>query len=177
MKVRDIMTRNVVSAVEDMPAREVAQLLARYRVSGLPVCDKSGHIAGVVSEYDLIAKPDAKTAGEAMSRDVISVMEETSVEEVRFLLINRNIKRVPVLSGQRVVGVVSRGDLIREIAMTWVCQVCGDHERGQEPPEVCPRCGTASGYQPSSASPAGEGADVATPTCPTCGQRMPLATA
>jgi CBS domain-containing protein len=146
MKVRDIMTREVVTVREDAPVREVAQLLDQRHISGLPVCDAGGHIAGVVSEFDLIAKPDAHTAGEAMSRDVISVMEDTSVDEVRYLLVQRRIKRVPVLRGQKLVGIVSRADLVHEIALTWVCEVCGDHERGATAPEACPRCGAPSGY-------------------------------
>jgi CBS-domain-containing membrane protein len=172
MKVGEIMTRDVVTVPVDAPIREVAQLLARRRISGLPVCDDSGHIVGLVSEYDLIAKPGAQTAGDAMTRDVISVMEDTSVDEVRFLLVNRKIKRVPVLSGQRVVGIVSRADLVREIALTWVCQVCGDHERGQDPPGICPKCGVPSGFQPTTSPPVGEGADVPSLTCPTCGQAL-----
>lgn len=167
------MTTAVVSVREATPVREVAQALARHRVSGMPVCDEADHLVGVVSEYDLIAKPDAKTAGEAMTRDVISVMEETSVDEVRFLLVNRRIKRVPVVRGQRVVGIVSRADLVREIALTWVCQVCGDHERGQDPPETCPKCGVPSGFQPTAAPPVGEGAEAATEICPGCGQPLP----
>ena len=123
MKVGEIMTRNPVSVREDSPIRDVAQTLARRGISGLPVCDGEGHVVGVISEYDLIAKPEAKSAGEAMSRDVIAVMEETSVDEVRFLLVNRRIRRVPVLSGQKLVGIVSRRDLVRELAFTWVCQV------------------------------------------------------
>jgi CBS-domain-containing membrane protein len=127
-----------------------------------------------MSEYDLIAKPDAQTAGEAMTRDVVAVMEDTPVDEVRFLLINRRIRRVPVLSGQKLVGIVSRRDLVREIAFSWVCQVCGDHERGVEPPATCPKCGVPSAFQPSSSPPIGEGADIsAHRTCPTCGQSLP----
>jgi CBS domain-containing protein len=146
MKVRDIMTRDVVTVREDAPVREVAQLLDQRHISGLPVCDADGHMVGVISEFDLIAKPDAHSAGEAMTRDVISVMEDTSVDEVRYLLVQRRIKRVPVLRGQKLVGIVSRADLVHEIAQTWVCEVCGDHERGTTPPERCPRCGAPSGY-------------------------------
>jgi CBS-domain-containing membrane protein len=159
MKVRDIMTRDVIRVAEDAPIREVAQLLDKHHISGVPVCDEAGHIVGVVSEYDLIAKPEARTAAEAMTRDVISVMEDTSVDEVRFLLVHRKIKRVPVLRGQKLVGIVSRADLVREIALTWVCQVCGDHERGETPPQTCPRCGVPSGYEPTALPPI-EGADV-----------------
>ena len=122
MKIGEIMTPNVISVTEDTPLREVAQVLDRHRVSGLPVVDGDEHIIGVVSEYDLIAKPNARTAGEAMTHDVISVMEDTSVDVVRFLLVNRKIKRVPVIRGTKLVGIVSRADLVREIALTWVCQ-------------------------------------------------------
>lgn len=185
MKVRDIMTSQVISAREATPLREVAQLLSRHHISGLPVCDDAGHIVGVISEYDLIANPDARSAGEAMTRDVIGVMEDTSVDEVRFLLVRRKIKRVPVLRGQRLVGIVSRADLVHELALTWVCQVCGEHERGTLAPETCPKCGVPSGYEPTASPPVGEGADVGqgadprgridvdTDTCPTCGQSFP----
>ena len=173
MKVKEIMTRRVVSLSEDMPVREVAQTLAGHRISGAPVCDALGHVVGLVSEYDLIARPEAKTAGEAMTRDVISVMEDTSVDEVRYLLVQRKIKRVPVLSGQNLVGIVSRADIVRQIALTWVCQVCGDAERGLDPPQVCPKCGVPSGFQPTTSSPVGEGAETDPRECPTCGQTLP----
>ncbi len=167
------MTPKVISVHEDTPVREVAQLLDRHRISGVPVCDALGHMVGLISEYDLIARADARTAAEAMTRDVISVMEDTSVDEVRFLLVNRRIKRVPVLRGQKLVGIVSRADLVREIALTWVCQVCGDHERGRNPPDTCPKCGTPSGFEPTVSPPVGEGAEVVSRTCPTCGQELP----
>ena len=173
MKVKEIMTANVVSVRDDTSMREVAQALDRHRISGMPVCDDAGHMVGLISEYDLIAKPDARTAAEAMTRDVISVMEDTSVDEVRYLLVQRKIKRVPVLRGQKLVGIVSRADLVREIALTWVCEVCGDHERGTNPPQECPKCGTPSVFEPSVAPPIGEGAELPSRTCPTCGQDLP----
>ena len=173
MKVGEIMTQNVHSVTDDAPVRDVARMLDRYRISGVPVCDGDGHMVGLISEFDLIAKPAARTAGEAMTRDVISVMEDTSVDEVRYLLVSRRIKRVPVLRGTRLVGIVSRADLVREIALTWVCQVCGDTERGKDPPNQCPSCGTLSGFEPTVAPPVGEGADVISRTCPMCGQELP----
>jgi len=173
MKVGDIMTPNVISVSEDATTRDVAKLLDHHRISGLPVCDVQGHMVGLVTEFDLIAKPDAHTAGDVMTRDVISVMEDTSVDEVRFLLVHRRIKRVPVLRGQRLVGIVSRADLVREIALTWVCQVCGDTERAKNPPDQCPKCGTPSGFEPTISPPVGEGADIPSRHCPTCGQELP----
>jgi CBS-domain-containing membrane protein len=173
MKVGEIMTPNVISVTEDATTREVAQVLDRHRISGLPVCDGDGHIVGVISEFDLIAKPTAHSAKDAMSRDVISVMEDTSVDEVRYLLVHRRIKRVPVLRGQKLVGIVSRADLVREIALTWVCQVCGDTERGKDPPDQCRKCGTPSGFEPTVSPPVGEGAETQGRVCPTCGQDWP----
>jgi CBS-domain-containing membrane protein len=173
MKVGEIMTPNVISVSEDATSREVAQVLDRHRISGLPVCDDAGHMVGLISEFDLIAKPQAHTAGEAMTRDVISVMEDTSVDEVRYLLVHRRIKRVPVLRGQKLVGIVSRADLVREIALTWVCQVCGDTARGKDPPDQCQKCGTPRGFEPTVSPPVGEGADLPSRICPTCGQELP----
>jgi CBS domain-containing protein len=173
MKVGEIMTPNVISVNEDASVRDVARVLDRHRISGLPVCDGDGHMVGVISEFDLIAKPEARTAGEAMTHDVISVMEDTSVDHVRFLLVNRRIKRVPVLRGTRLVGIVSRADLVREIALSWACQVCGHTERGRNPPNQCQKCGTPSGFEPTASPPIGEGAEVVTHTCPTCGQELP----
>ncbi|MBV9894028.1 MAG: CBS domain-containing protein [Chloroflexi bacterium] len=167
------MTPNVISVTEDATTREVAQVLDRHRISGLPVCDDAGHIVGVISEFDLIAKPTAHIAKDAMSRDVISVMEDTSVDEVRYLLVHRRIKRVPVLRGQKLVGIVSRADLVREIALSWVCQVCGDTERGKDPPDQCRKCGTPSGFEPTVSPPVGEGAETQGRVCPTCGQDWP----
>ena len=93
----------------------------------------------LVTEHDLIAKGGA-TVADIMSRSVISVTEDTDVEEVAHLLTNRRIRRVPVLRGDQLVGIVSRSDLVRQIAMRWVCPVCGEVVRGPEAPEQCPRC-------------------------------------
>jgi CBS-domain-containing membrane protein len=173
VKVHEIMTSNVISVSEDAPVREVARVLDAHHISGVPVCDGHGHMVGLISEYDLIAKPAATNAGEAMTRDVISVMEDTSVDQVRHMLVNRRIKRLPVVRGLKLVGIVSRADLVREIALTWVCQVCGDHERGRNPPDQCPKCGTPSGFEPTITPPVGEGAEIPSRTCTTCGQELP----
>lgn len=172
MKVGEIMTPNAISVRENASVREVARVLDKHRISGVPVCDEHGHMVGLISEYDLIARPQARTAGEAMTRDVISVMEDTSVDEVRFLLVHRKIKRLPVVRGLKLVGIVSRADLVREIALSWVCQVCGDHERGRNPPDQCPKCGTPRAFEPTISPPMGEGAELPSRTCPTCGQEL-----
>jgi predicted transcriptional regulator len=140
MKAREIMTRNVISILDEATVEDAARLLARNRISGVPVVNASGMLMGLVTEHDLIAK-HGRSVSEIMSRGVITVSPDTEVEQVQHLLTNQRIRRVPVVEDGRVVGIVSRSDLVRQIAMRWVCSVCGDSVRGVEPPQQCPRCG------------------------------------
>jgi CBS domain-containing protein len=139
MKVKDIMTSDVISVPGDSTIEDAARLLARHRISGLPVLDQAGMLVGLVTEYDLISR-QGQTVSDIMSRGVISISEDTNVEEVAHLLTNQRIRRVPVLRGEQLVGIVSRSDLIKQIAMRWVCPTCGEVVRGAEAPEQCPRC-------------------------------------
>lgn len=173
MNVDDIMTRQVITVTADQPVREAARVLAHHRISGVPVCDAGGEMIGLLTEYDLIARPDAHSVGDAMTRDVVTVQGSTSLDELRTLFVSRKFRRVPVLSGRKLVGIVSRGDLVREISLTWVCQVCGDTERGPSQPAACPRCGAPSGFTATVSPQVGEGADAPPPACPTCGQPLP----
>jgi CBS domain-containing protein/ribosomal protein S27AE len=140
MKAREIMTREVIVIIDDASVEDAARLLARNRISGLPVVNDGGSLVGLVTEHDLIAK-QGRTVADIMTRGVISVSADTEVEQVQHLLTNQRIRRVPVVDGGKVVGVVSRSDLVRQIAMRWVCGVCGEIIRALEPPETCPRCG------------------------------------
>lgn len=139
MKVKEIMTSPVLCVRGDAPVADVATLLAQHQISAVPVTDESGAILGLVSEYDLLARR-GDTAGEIMSPGIISVTEETDADEVRFLLIERRIRRVPVMAGRRLVGIVSRSDLIRWMAVQWYCGICGEPVRDEHPPQQCPKC-------------------------------------
>lgn len=139
MKVKEIMTTPVICAPADASTADVATLLAKHEISAVPVTDEDGSVIGLVSEYDLLAK-EGKVARDIMSPGIISVSEETDVEEVRYLLIDRRIKRVPVLAGQKLVGIVSRADIVRQMAAQWYCDICGEPVRGEHPPNHCPRC-------------------------------------
>jgi CBS domain-containing protein/rubredoxin len=139
MRVNEIMTTDVVSVRAESTIESAARLLARHRISGLPVMNQDGKLVGLVTEYDLIAKQGA-TVADIMSHSVISVSPDTAVEEVAHLLANRRIRRVPVLDGDQLVGIVSRSDLVKQIAMRWVCPVCGEAVHAEEAPQRCPRC-------------------------------------
>jgi CBS domain-containing protein len=139
MKVKEIMSSPVVCANDDASISDVATLLAKHQISAVPVIDQHGDVVGLVSEYDLLAR-GGKTARDVMSPGIISVNEEANVEDVRFLLIERRIRRVPVVAGQKLVGIVSRSDIVRQMAVQWYCNICGEPVRDEHPPEQCPKC-------------------------------------
>src|SRR5918912_3527704 len=85
--VKELMTRDVVSAPADMPAQEVARLMRSKGVSAVPVGDDEGHVLGMLSDLDLLSRANA-TAGTCMSTRVVSVTEETTAEELAQLFIN-----------------------------------------------------------------------------------------
>ena len=139
MLARDIMTSRVVSVPPTAPIRDVADLLAEYRISGVPVVDEQGQMLGLVTEADLISK-QGKTAADIMSARVVSVREATPVDEVAQILTSNRFKRVPVMRDERLVGIVSRADIVRMMASRWVCDICGGIEHGHRP-AACPTCG------------------------------------
>jgi CBS domain-containing protein len=91
-------------------------VLSDRRISGLPVLASDGSIVGVLSVYDLLAKPGA-TVNEVMSREVTTVGDTAALSLVRAVLISRHLRRVPVVDVEsRLVGIISLGDLVRELA-------------------------------------------------------------
>jgi CBS-domain-containing membrane protein len=139
MRVKEIMTSPVICTSDDASIADVATLLAKHQISAVPVTDASGAVIGLISEYDLLARR-GNVARDIMSPGIISVNEETDVEEVRFLLIERRIRRVPVVAGQKLIGIVSRSDIVRQMAVQWYCNICGEPVRDEHPPEQCPKC-------------------------------------
>ncbi len=138
-----IMSRPVVTVPPRLDVAAVAALLHEHRISGVPVVDPDGHVLGLVSEYDLLAKTGT-TAEEIMTTAVISVSADTAIADVRHLLVSQRIGRLPVLTGGRLAGIISRGDLVALLATEWVCGVCGEPARGENPPASCLKCGGAS---------------------------------
>jgi len=143
MRVRDLMTTSLVTIPPEAPLEVVARLLSDRGISGVPVVDGAGSLLGMVTEGDLIrrlaAKEDApkswvlglfasaadqaarfarthgQRARDVMTTDIASVTEDTSIEHVAHIIEDRKIRRVPVLRDGKLVGVVSRSDLIRAL--------------------------------------------------------------
>ncbi len=144
MHAKDIMTTNVVTVTPETPVPEVARLLLDRKISGVPVVDDSGRVVGIVSEGDLMRRPELDTersrpwwlqlamgsreaadeyakahgskAGQVMSRQVVTVDEDTPVGDIARLLEERRIKRVPVVRDGKLVGIVSRANLLQGLA-------------------------------------------------------------
>jgi CBS domain-containing protein len=140
MKTADVMTTRVITVTENQTKQEAARLLTQHRISGLPVVNADHVVVGVVTEHDVISK-EGQTVGEIMTRGVISVTPDSDLEEVVHILVHERIKRLPVLDQGRLVGIVSRADLVREVALRWVCPVCGEEVHSEQQPEQCTRCG------------------------------------
>ncbi|HLX40186.1 MAG TPA: CBS domain-containing protein [Ktedonobacteraceae bacterium] len=143
MKAAEVMTRKVITVTEQQTKQQAARLLSEHHISGLPVVNSEHVVVGVVTEFDVISK-EGQTVGDIMTRGVISITPDTDLEEVRHILVSERIKRLPVLEQGRLLGIVSRADLVREVARHWVCSVCGEVMRGDEQPEYCPRCGASN---------------------------------
>lgn len=142
MRVSDIMTRNVITVRPATPIQEAARTLVAHGISGVPVVDDGGRVVGLLSEGDLILrhKPRERmpwwriffddgerlareyqkavgtTVAEAMTRSVISVSPDLPIESAAAILDEHRIRRVPVIADGRLMGIVSRGDLVRALA-------------------------------------------------------------
>jgi CBS domain-containing protein len=115
MIARDIMTRRVFTTTPQETIRDAARVLAEKHISGMPVVDETGTIIGMLTEADIISKQGERVE-DIMSREIIAVSEETPVDEIARLLSQRKIKRVPVLADGRLVGLVSRADIVAAVA-------------------------------------------------------------
>lgn len=142
--VKDVMTRDVITFKSDARVNDVAETLARRHITGAPVLDEEGYVVGIVSEVDVFTKTGA-TARDIMSPNVITVGEETSLEEVATIMAGERIRRLPVLTGGRLVGLISRSDVLDFFALShWTCETCGSFEHGLHQPEQCPHCSGTS---------------------------------
>ena len=116
MLAKDIMTKDVVTVRPTTTIKNLAKILIQNQISGVPVVDDAGTIVGIVSDADIVRKR-ARQVRAIMSKKVVSIAEETPVEKIARLMTTHKLKRVPVLRGQKVVGIVSRADIVGAIAM------------------------------------------------------------
>src|ERR1700730_3421078 len=142
--VKEVMTTEVMSFHEDTPVDEIADRLAQRHITGAPVVSGDGFVVGIVSEVDVLTKRGA-VARDIMSPQVISITEDTGIDEAARLLAGERIRRLPVLKHGRLVGLISRSDVLEFFASrVWSCTACGHAEHGLEQPARCATCSGAS---------------------------------
>jgi len=144
MLAKDIMTKEVITVLEDATIQAVGKLFVEKNISGVPVVDEEGKLKGILSEGDLVyqQKPinpplfinlfdsviqldrkefwedvnkiAARTAGELMTKTVITADENATVEELAKLMINKKVNRIPIVNAaNQVIGLVSRHDIVK----------------------------------------------------------------
>jgi len=144
MRAHQIMTRSVITVTPDATVLEAANLMLRYHVSGLPVVDTAGKLVGIVSEGDFVRRSEIGTQkkrgrwlrfllgsgraateyvyehgrkiSEIMTVDPITITEDTPLEEIASSMESNGVKRLPVMRGGKVVGIVSRANLLQAVA-------------------------------------------------------------
>ncbi|MCL4475741.1 MAG: CBS domain-containing protein [Nitrospirae bacterium] len=146
LKARDIMTKDVITVSPDATVEELGRLFIEKQISGAPVVDASGKLFGVVTENDLISKNSrlhiptvlrlfdafiplgtskleeeirrmtASTVGEVCVKKVVTINEETPIDEIATIMNEKKIHLLPVVKEGRVVGIIGKKDLIRGIA-------------------------------------------------------------
>ncbi|MEW6645424.1 MAG: CBS domain-containing protein [Pseudomonadota bacterium] len=144
MKAHHIMTRKVISVAPDATTERAARLMIENHISGLPVIDAGGRLVGMVTERDFLRRREIGTqarrprwlsfvlgpgrdaedyvraAGrrveEVMTPDVVTVDEDTPLDDIVALMERRHVKRVPVMRGSAVVGIISRQNFVRAVA-------------------------------------------------------------
>jgi CBS domain-containing protein len=152
MQASDIMTSPVIHVEPETPVQEIAALLLKHRISGVPVVE-DGRLIGLVSEGDLLHRHEIGTdsparagswwlrlfsgdrspaeyvkshgsrARDIMTRDVLSVAPDMPIADIATLLETRGIKRVPVLRGGQLIGIVSRSNLVHALAVIRQAQI------------------------------------------------------
>ena len=141
MNAAEIMTKEVVTVSPDTSVGEIAGLLLDHKISALPVVDDDRHIVGIVSEGDLLGQPPSGsprawwlrlfnesavcleeiatarylTARDVMTKPVVTVVDQTPIDVLATLMRRRRVKRVPVLQDGKLVGIVSRTDLLEAL--------------------------------------------------------------
>ena len=144
MRAHQIMTRDVITVTPHTTIGEAAKIMLETRISGLPVMDDAGRLVGIVSESDFLRRSEigtgrkrpawlqffmgpGKAASEfvqergrkvedVMTRDPITVGEETPLEDLVRLMEKNDIKRLPVMSGRTLKGIVTRSNLLQAVA-------------------------------------------------------------
>lgn len=120
MMVRDVMTRNPRVVRRDTSVQEVVATMNKFNISSVIVVQEERPV-GIITHKDIVSKivqpripPDAVTAREVMSAPVVTIIEDASIEEAAKLMAKKRIKKLPVVRDDKLVGIITSMDLVRE---------------------------------------------------------------
>ncbi|XMB85887.1 CBS domain-containing protein [Mycoplasmatota bacterium WC44] len=117
MKVRDIMTRNVSYVTVKSDITEAVNIMKSIDVGLVPVCDDNNNLVGVITDRDIVLRSVAEPnnanqhVGNIMSKSIVSVSPDTNAHEAATLMAQNQIRRLPVVENNKIVGILSLGDL------------------------------------------------------------------
>ncbi len=121
LKAKDIMTKQVVNIKKEAPIYEAIEMLAKNGIAGIPVVEDDMTLVGIVTEKDVLRlfyadeQEKNKTVKDFMTQPAVHFNEDESLSDVCNCLINNDFRRVPVTSKGKVVGIISRPDVIKHI--------------------------------------------------------------
>ncbi|MCX7614504.1 MAG: CBS domain-containing protein [Clostridiales bacterium] len=120
MKVSQLMSSNVISVTPEDTAANAARLIARNNIGSLPVCMEDGKLKGIVTDRDIVIRciapesdPETTKVREIMTRGVISVASDADIREAAQIMSGEQIRRLPVTSEGKIVGMISLGDMAK----------------------------------------------------------------
>lgn len=129
IKAKDLMTEYVITATEDTSLVDVAEMMIKARISGLPVIGKRGKIVGIVTANDLFIVMDMIKSGDvfeggaaavskptvkfAMSTEIVKIKKNTSLDKIIAIMKYKNVHTLPVFEGNRMIGVIGRRDVFK----------------------------------------------------------------
>ena len=120
LTAKEIMTREVKSIGPDVKLVEAIKVLLENKISGMPVCDSTGAVIGIISERDILnyifsGNIGTTTVREAMSTNVLSFTPDTPIDIISLALGERKIRRVPIIENNKLAGVISRRSILRTV--------------------------------------------------------------
>lgn len=123
MQVRQLMNTNVISLLPEDTVSHAARLIQRHDIGSLPVCAADGKLRGIVTDRDIVLRcvasetpPEETRVREIMTRGVISVTPDDDIREATHIMANEQIRRLPVVENNRVIGMISLADMARNHA-------------------------------------------------------------
>ncbi|MDD5686528.1 MAG: CBS domain-containing protein [Elusimicrobia bacterium] len=122
LKAKDVMTKKVVTISKDATLMDVMELLESKRITGIPVVDTGEKVIGIITEKDILNFAFTFSSNlrfmkveEAMTKKVVSFTSDTDIDKISSCFTKSNFRRVPIIDGDKLVGIISRRDILHSL--------------------------------------------------------------